>query len=60
MKQIQNNPQNPDENADLPMIIKISRKKSANPNSQDFCQMFVLSKKKARTLGKKSIGRLWI
>jgi hypothetical protein len=37
-------------------ILKISRKKSAYQKSQDFCQMFVISKKKARTLRKKSIG----
>ncbi len=31
-------------------------RKSANQKSQDFCRMFLISKKKARTLCKKSIG----
>jgi hypothetical protein len=37
-------------------ILKISRKKSSNQKSRDICQIFVISKKKARTSGKKSIG----
>jgi hypothetical protein len=36
---------NPDENPDLPMVSKNLKKISAN---QNFCQMFVISKKKAR------------
>jgi hypothetical protein len=42
-------------------ILKISRKTKLNQKSRDFCQMFVISKRKARTLGKKSIGfkNLW-
>ncbi len=31
-------------------ILKISRKTKLNQKSRDFCQMFVISKKKARTL----------
>ncbi len=38
------------------LIFKIPRKKSANQKSEDFFQMFKISKMKARTLGKKSIG----
>ncbi len=36
-------------------IFTISRKTKPNQKSQDFCQMFVIFKKKARALGKKSI-----
>jgi hypothetical protein len=36
-------------------IFKISRKIKPNQKSRDFCQMFVISKKKAKTLGKKSL-----
>ncbi len=36
-------------------IFKISRKTKPNQKSQDFCQMFVISKKRARSLGKKYI-----
>jgi hypothetical protein len=32
-------------------ILNISRKKSANKKSRDFCQMFVISKRKPYTLG---------
>jgi hypothetical protein len=38
------------------MDLKNPEKKSANKKSLDFCQMFVISKKKARTLGKKNIA----
>jgi hypothetical protein len=37
-------------------ILKILRKKSSNQKSRNFCQMFVISKKKARALGKKTIS----
>jgi hypothetical protein len=32
------------------------RKTKPNQKSRDFCQMFVISKKKARTLRKKTVG----
>ncbi len=41
-------------------ILKIQRKKSANQKSQDVCQIFVISKKKARTSGKKPFHMMWI
>jgi hypothetical protein len=36
-------------------ILKISRKTKPNQKSRDFCQMFVICKKKARTLRKKAL-----
>ncbi len=39
-------------------FFKISRKTKPNQKSRDFCQMFVISKKKAMTLGKNP--GLWI
>jgi hypothetical protein len=37
-------------------ILKISRKTKPNQKCRDFCHMFVISKKKDGTLGKKSIS----
>jgi hypothetical protein len=38
-------------------MLKISRKKSPNLKSRDFCHKCVISKKKARTLEKKTIHK---
>jgi hypothetical protein len=45
---------NPDENPDLPMDFKNLDRKS---KVYDFCQMFVIAKKKSRTLGQKTIDQ---
>jgi hypothetical protein len=41
-------------------ILNISRNKSANQKSQDFCQMFATFEKKARTFDRKPYPRVWI
>ncbi len=41
-------------------ILKISRKTKSNQKSPDFCQISVISKKKARLLGRKPFPRVWI
>jgi hypothetical protein len=41
---------NPYENPYQPLDFKISRKKSANQKSRDFCQIFLISKKKIHRL----------
>jgi hypothetical protein len=45
---------NPDENPDLPMDFKNLDRKS---KVYEFCQMFVIAKKKSRTLGQKTKAR---
>jgi hypothetical protein len=45
---------NPDENPGLPMDFE--KILTANQKSKTFYQMFVIAKKKSRTLGKKTIG----
>ena len=52
--------QNYQEKPDLHMDFKNLMKKSANQKSSDFCQMFVISKKKARTLERNLKASLWI
>jgi hypothetical protein len=43
----------PDENPNLPVDFKYLNLK---PKSEDFCQKFVIGKKKSRILAKKTIG----
>jgi hypothetical protein len=50
LEYIQTN-KNTDENPDLPMYFKISRK----PNVQGFSHLFGIAKKESRTLGKKTV-----
>ncbi len=43
-----------------PMNLKISRKTKPNQKCRDFCQMFVISKKKLGLWERKPFRRYWI
>ncbi len=55
MNQIQNNQKSIVKSIPAYGFVKSQEKLNQTKKSQDFCQMFVIFKKKARTLGKKSI-----